>query len=55
MRVLGSTGRQAALDIFVASCRTVATTYHKPEFLRMAEAAAKAVAAEGGDAPIGAS
>lgn len=46
MRALGTVDRQAALDIFVASCRTVAITQDKPEFLRMGEAAAKAIAAQ---------
>lgn len=52
MRALGTTDRQAALDIFVASCRTVAITMDKPEFLRVGEEAAKDVAAED-DSPTG--
>jgi len=46
MRALGTTDRQSALAIFVASCRTVAITQGKPEFRLMGEAAVKAIASE---------
>lgn len=49
MRAVGATDLQAALDAFLASCRTVAITQGKPGFLLMGEAAAKAVAMEAVD------
>ena len=46
MRSVESSERQIALDSFLASCRTVAERTGNAEFLRTAETAARAVAAE---------
>lgn len=43
MEAAGSQGREAALEMFLASCRTVAETQDDPQFLRLGEEAAKAV------------
>ena len=47
MRAAGSAGREAALEMFLASCRTIAAKHENPEFLRLGEAAVAAVTAEG--------
>ncbi|HLH23162.1 MAG TPA: hypothetical protein VK066_11605 [Chloroflexota bacterium] len=44
MSAAGNGDREAALAMFLASCRTVAETEHKPEFLRLAQEAARSVA-----------
>ena len=41
MVALGSQGREEALEMFLASCRTVAETQGNPEFLRLAEEVVK--------------
>jgi len=44
MTAVGDHGRAEALDAFLASCRTVAETRDNPEFLRIAEEVARALA-----------
>lgn len=46
MAAAGGHGREAALDMFLASCKTVASKHGNPQFLRLGEAAARLVAAE---------
>jgi uncharacterized protein (DUF1778 family) len=43
MEAMGSQGREEALEMFLASCRTVAETRGNPEFLRLGQEAVKAV------------
>ncbi len=43
MAALGSEGREAALEMFLASCRTIAATQKNPEFLRLAHEAVAAM------------
>jgi uncharacterized protein (DUF1778 family) len=43
MEALGSRGREDALEMFLASCRTVAEARNNPEFLRLGQEAVKAV------------
>lgn len=42
MEAIGSEGREEAIEMFLASCRTVAETRHNPEFLRLGQEAVKA-------------
>lgn len=43
MEALGSRGKEDALEMFLASCRTVAEAWDNPEFLRLGKEAVKAV------------
>lgn len=43
MLAVGSEGKQEALDMFLASCRTVAEARGDPDFLRLGEEAVKVV------------
>ncbi len=43
MEAAGSRGREDALEMFLASCRTVAQTRGNPDFLRLGQEAAKGV------------
>lgn len=43
MIATGQADRDAALELFLASCRTVATAEEHPEFLRLAEEAVSVV------------
>ena len=43
MLAVGSQGKQEALDMFLASCRTVAEARGDPDFLRLGEEAVKVV------------
>lgn len=43
MEAMGSHGRKEALEMFLASCRTVAETRGNPEFLLLGHEAVKAV------------
>lgn len=43
MAAVGSQGQEAALEMFLASCRTVAETQQNPAFLRMAREAVEEV------------
>ena len=43
MVAMGSQGKEEALEMFLASCRTVAEARSNPEFLRLAEEAVKIV------------
>lgn len=40
---VGSRGMKEAVDMFLASCKTVAETQRKPQFLRLGQEAVKAV------------
>ncbi|HLB11905.1 MAG TPA: hypothetical protein VJO15_03005, partial [Dehalococcoidia bacterium] len=40
---IGSRGKEEALEMFLASCKTVAETQGKPEFLRLGQEAVKAM------------
>ncbi|MBI4312111.1 MAG: hypothetical protein HY681_10050 [Chloroflexi bacterium] len=46
MEALGSRGREDALEMFLASCRTVAESRNNPEFLRLGHEAVKAVSSK---------
>ena len=46
MEAVGGRDREAALAMFLASCRTIAEVEASPEFLRLAEEAVRAVAGE---------
>ena len=43
MLAMGSQGKEEALEIFLASCRTVAEARNNPEFLRLGKEAVKIV------------
>lgn len=42
MEAIGSDGKEEAIEMFLASCRTVAETRHNPEFLRLGQEVVKA-------------
>jgi len=44
MSAVGNGDRESALAMFLTSCKTVADTEHNPEFLRLAQEAARNVA-----------
>lgn len=43
MEATGSRGKEDALEMFLASCRTVAEARNNPEFLRLGQEAVKAI------------
>ncbi|MGI5836613.1 MAG: hypothetical protein ACOX87_09015 [Chloroflexota bacterium] len=43
MVALGDQDREAALEMFLASCKTIAETQNNPEFLRLAQEAVAAI------------
>ncbi len=45
MEATGQQGQEAALEMFLASCQTIAQTQNKPEFLSLAQEAAETVRA----------
>jgi hypothetical protein len=47
MLAMGSQGKEEALDMFLASCRTVAKASGNPDFLRLGEEAVELVRKEG--------
>lgn len=47
MLAMGSQGKEEALDMFMASCRTVAEASGNPDFLRLGEEAVELVRKEG--------
>ena len=51
MLAMGSQGKQEALDMFLASCRTVAEASGNPDFLRLSEEAVELVRKESSSAP----
>ena len=51
MLVMGSEGKQEALDMFLASCRTVADASGNPDFLRLGEEAVELVRKEQSSEP----
>lgn len=46
MAAMGSQGQEAALEMFLASCETVAATRDNPDFLRMAREAVKEISSD---------
>ena len=51
MLAMGSQGKQDALDMFLASCRTVAEARGNPDFLRLGEEAVELVRKEHSSEP----